>query len=271
MGGVPGRSDRATLPPGPTAPCGRGVTCATIASAAPRDGRRAPAARPRRPGEAVPIRNHTRCDSSTGPSTPLWTACGDGPGRDGVRRRGRRGRAGGARPPPGSAAAGTGERGAQPWASTRSCTCTCTPSTRCSTAPPASTTSSPPWPPTAPRRSASPTTATCTASSTSTPRPARRGITPIIGTEGYFVTTSRFDRPRRDEHEIHHITLLAETTQGYKNLIKVSSHAYLDGFYYKPRLDFELLERHREGLIATTGCLGGAVARPCSGATTPSP
>ena len=63
------------------------------------------------------------------------------------------------------------------------------------------------------------------------------------------------------EHDIYHLTLLAETTQGYRNLIKVSSHAYLDGFFYKPRLDFELLEQHREGLIATTGCLGGAVCQ----------
>ncbi len=87
------------------------------------------------------------------------------------------------------------------------------------------------------------------------------GIKPIIGTEGYFVTTSRFDRPRRAEHEIFHITLLAETTKGYENLIKVSSAAYLDGFFYKPRLDFELLENHRDGLIATSGCLGGVVCQ----------
>ena len=67
------------------------------------------------------------------------------------------------------------------------------------------------------------------------------GITPVIGTEGYFITTSRFDRPRRADHEIFHLTLLAETNEGYRNLIKVSSHAYLDGYYYKPRLDCELL------------------------------
>ena len=57
------------------------------------------------------------------------------------------------------------------------------------------------------------------------------------------------------------ITLLAESTQGYRNLMKVSSHAYLDGFYYKPRTDWELLELHSEGLIATSGCLGGIVAQ----------
>ena len=54
-------------------------------------------------------------------------------------------------------------------------------------------------------------------------------LTPVIGTEAYMVTTSRHDRPRRDQHDIYHLTLLAESTQGYRNLIKVSSHAYLDG------------------------------------------
>ena len=116
-------------------------------------------------------------------------------------------------------------------------------------------------PPTASPRSASPTTGTCTASSTSTAPAREDGITPVIGMEGYFVTTSRFDRPRRAEHEIFHLTLLAETNEGYRNLIKVSSHAYLDGFYYKPRLDFELLEQYARGLIATSGCLGGAVCQ----------
>ncbi len=87
------------------------------------------------------------------------------------------------------------------------------------------------------------------------------GIKPIIGMEAYFVATSRFDRPRRDEHEIFHLTLLAENDVGYRNLIKLSSHAYLDGFFYKPRVDFELLERHHEGIIATSGCLGSAVCQ----------
>ncbi|MFM7615936.1 MAG: DNA polymerase III subunit alpha [Actinomycetes bacterium] len=88
-----------------------------------------------------------------------------------------------------------------------------------------------------------------------------RGVKPVLGMEGYFVDTSRFDRPRRSEHELYHLTLLAESTQGYRNLMKVSSHAYLDGFYYKPRTDWELLELHSEGLIATSGCLGGIVAQ----------
>ncbi|HMS25731.1 MAG TPA: PHP domain-containing protein, partial [Acidimicrobiia bacterium] len=85
------------------------------------------------------------------------------------------------------------------------------------------------------------------------------GITPVIGTEAYFENGSRFDRPKRSEMETFHLTLLAENNVGYKNLIQVSSQAYLDGFYYKPRTDWELLEAHSEGLIATSGCLGGLV------------
>ncbi|MCU1458949.1 MAG: polymerase alpha subunit [Actinomycetia bacterium] len=88
-----------------------------------------------------------------------------------------------------------------------------------------------------------------------------RDIKPIIGTEGYFENGSRFDRPKRSEMETFHLTLLAETTAGYHNLMKVSSYAYLDGFYYKPRSDWDLLQQYHEGIIATTGCLGGLVAQ----------
>jgi DNA polymerase III subunit alpha len=104
-------------------------------------------------------------------------------------------------------------------------------------------------------------------------RAARKaGITPVLGTEAYMAGESRFERPVRrgriddtggegDEGEklYYHLTLLAESTVGYKNLIKLSSAAYLEGYYYKPRVDWELLERHSEGVIATTGCLGGVV------------
>jgi DNA polymerase III subunit alpha len=86
-------------------------------------------------------------------------------------------------------------------------------------------------------------------------------LTPVIGSEAYFVSTSRFDRPKRADHDVYHLTLLAETNAGYRNLIKVASNAYLDGFYYKPRIDFELLEQHGKGLIATSGCLGGLVCQ----------
>jgi DNA polymerase-3 subunit alpha len=88
-----------------------------------------------------------------------------------------------------------------------------------------------------------------------------RGLTPVLGMEGYFTDGSRFDRPRRNDHHVYHLTLLAETTTGYHNLIRISSLAFLDGFYYHPRSDWELLERHHEGVIATSGCLGGLVCQ----------
>lgn len=99
----------------------------------------------------------------------------------------------------------------------------------------------------------------------------KKGINPIIGIEAYMAGGSRFERPprrgkvdesnERDAKEklYYHIILLAENNQGYKNLIKLSSAAFLEGYYYKPRLDYELLEKYHEGVIATTGCLGGLV------------
>src|SRR5580700_8411542 len=99
-----------------------------------------------------------------------------------------------------------------------------------------------------------------------------RGITPIIGTEAYMAGESRHERPVRrgrmddtggdaegGQKLYYHLTLLAETVAGYRNLMQLSSAAYLEGYYYKPRVDWELLERHHSGLIATTGCLGGVV------------
>jgi DNA polymerase-3 subunit alpha len=98
------------------------------------------------------------------------------------------------------------------------------------------------------------------------------GVTPIIGTEAYMAAESRHERPvRRGQVDdtggdveggqklYYHLTLLAESTEGYRNLLKLSSAAYLEGYYYKPRVDWELLERHYTGLVATTGCLGGVV------------
>ena len=98
------------------------------------------------------------------------------------------------------------------------------------------------------------------------------GLNPVIGTEAYMAGESRHERPVRrgkvddtggdvdgGQKLYYHLTLLAESTQGYRNLLKLSSAAYLEGYYYKPRVDWELLERHHEGLIATTGCLGGVV------------
>src|SRR5271165_1245848 len=98
------------------------------------------------------------------------------------------------------------------------------------------------------------------------------GIKPIIGIEAYMAGETRFERPVRrgriddgggdaeaGEKLYYHLTLIAENGAGYKNLLKLSSAAYLEGYMYKPRADWELLERHHEGVIATTGCLGGVV------------
>lgn len=96
------------------------------------------------------------------------------------------------------------------------------------------------------------------------------GVKPILGMEGYQARKTRHDR---DAEELsggsadgewgktgpHHLTLLARNMSGYKNLIKLSSRAYLEGYYGKPRLDFELLEDHGDGLIIGTGCLSGMV------------
>src|ERR1700734_3621162 len=98
------------------------------------------------------------------------------------------------------------------------------------------------------------------------------GINPVIGTEAYMAGESRTERPVRrgrvddtggdvdgGQKLYYPLTLLAETVEGYRNLMQLSSAAYLEGYYYKPRVDWELLERHHGGLIATTGCLGGVV------------
>jgi DNA polymerase III subunit alpha len=101
----------------------------------------------------------------------------------------------------------------------------------------------------------------------------KHGVKPVIGTEAYLAHDHRSERPPRRGGRVddtggeadggrklyYHLTLLAETNQGYRNLIHLSSLAFLEGYYYKPRMDWELLARHHEGLIATTGCLGGHV------------
>ena len=87
------------------------------------------------------------------------------------------------------------------------------------------------------------------------------GVKPILGIEAYVTAGSRFDRLPRREDKRYHLTLLAENEAGYRNLMKLASRAYLEGFYYKPRMDRELLAEHSEGIIAASGCLGGHVAQ----------
>jgi DNA polymerase-3 subunit alpha len=86
------------------------------------------------------------------------------------------------------------------------------------------------------------------------------GIKAIIGCEAYLAPRSRFDREGQFAHnEYYHLILLAANRTGYQNLLKLASTAYLDGFYYKPRIDKEVLRQHHEGLIALSGCLSGEV------------
>lgn len=89
------------------------------------------------------------------------------------------------------------------------------------------------------------------------------GIHPVIGCEVYVAPGSRFDKTK-DADKYHHLVLLCENMQGYKNLIKMVSAGFIEGFYYKPRIDFELLQEHSEGLIALSACLAGELPRALS-------
>ena len=88
------------------------------------------------------------------------------------------------------------------------------------------------------------------------------GIKPILGCEVYVAPGSRFDRENvNGEDRYYHLVLLAENDQGYQNLMKIVSKGFVDGFYYKPRVDYELLETYHEGIIALSACLAGEVQR----------
>jgi len=86
-------------------------------------------------------------------------------------------------------------------------------------------------------------------------------LIPIIGYEAYVINDSRFERPDRDNNKRYHLTLLAENTIGYWNLVNMASRAFTEGYYYKPRVDYELLKEHSEGIIALSGCLGGEISQ----------
>ncbi len=89
----------------------------------------------------------------------------------------------------------------------------------------------------------------------------KAGIKPIIGCEVYVAPGSRFDREiGQGEDRYNHLVLLAENDKGYHNLMKIVSRGFTEGFYYKPRVDYEVLERYHEGIIALSACLAGAVA-----------
>ena len=84
-------------------------------------------------------------------------------------------------------------------------------------------------------------------------------LTPIVGCEAYIAPRGRFDRTVRDEA---HVTLLAADLVGYRNLVALISKGFLEGYYYKPRIDMDLLAKHHEGLIVLSGCMSSLVAQP---------
>jgi len=90
----------------------------------------------------------------------------------------------------------------------------------------------------------------------------KAGIKPIIGVEAYLAPGSRLDKTKSfDERNFYHLLLLAKNNTGYQNLVKLTSIAHLEGYYYRPRLDWEVLQKYSEGLIATSSCLAGEIPR----------
>ena len=86
-------------------------------------------------------------------------------------------------------------------------------------------------------------------------------IKPIIGVEAYVACRTRFDKEPNLDNRRYHLTLLAKNLTGYKNLLKLVSASYLEGYYYKPRMDRDLLKQHHEGIIALSGCLGSELSK----------
>ena len=89
----------------------------------------------------------------------------------------------------------------------------------------------------------------------------KQGIKPIIGAEAYVATRSRFDKQSGIDSSQNHLTLLAKNMIGYRNLISLISNGFIEGFYYKPRIDNQLLKEKHEGIIALSGCLSGAISK----------
>ena len=94
----------------------------------------------------------------------------------------------------------------------------------------------------------------------------KQGVKPIIGMEAYVAPGDRRDRSRsgQGERAYYHLVLLARDMVGYKNLVKLSSLGYTEGFYHKPRVDREVLAKHHEGIIVSSACMAGEVARHLS-------
>lgn len=83
------------------------------------------------------------------------------------------------------------------------------------------------------------------------------GIKPIIGCEVYVASKSRFDKENTKDNFYYHLVLLCKDQTGYQNLTKLVTYGFTEGFYYKPRIDWELLEKYHDGLIALSACLAG--------------
>ena len=89
----------------------------------------------------------------------------------------------------------------------------------------------------------------------------KNGIKPIIGVEAYVANRSRFQKEPHIDNKRYHLTLLAKDNTGYQNLIKLTTAAHIEGYYYKPRVDKDLLRTHSQGLIALSGCPGSELGR----------
>src|SRR3989344_5882635 len=89
----------------------------------------------------------------------------------------------------------------------------------------------------------------------------KNDIRPIIGVEIYIANRTRFDKEAGIDNKRYHLTVLAKNNTGYQNLIKLVTAAHLEGYYYKPRVDKDLLKKHADGLIALSGCMAGELAR----------
>ncbi len=89
------------------------------------------------------------------------------------------------------------------------------------------------------------------------------GIKPIIGCEVYVAPGSRFEKKEAGDNEdrYYHLILLAENNEGYANLCKIVSKGFVEGFYYKPRVDYEVLEKYHQGIICLSACLAGEVQK----------
>jgi len=88
-----------------------------------------------------------------------------------------------------------------------------------------------------------------------------QGIKPIIGMEAYITAGSRHDKQSRKEQPTYHLTLLAKNETGYRNLMKLTTIGHLEGFYYRPRIDFEALSAHAEGIICLSGCMSSELSK----------